>query len=186
MKLFPIHSQTSDADKTVLLKIKELLQEHGQYNYAEIGSYLGGSLTPFLADNDCVSILSIDERERQQPDERGAKYDYSGITHDTMLNNLRNHGFDTTKIEVFDGSVNEYTPNKTYDFIFIDGEHTDWACFRDFIHAERLCKQDCIVAFHDTSLVYKAIKIINELLIASGVKFKLVKVKDSEMTCIFF
>ena len=163
------------------------MQSLGTYSYLEIGSYLGGSLTPFLSDENCSKIVSIDERERQQPDERGAKYDYAGVTHDTMLANLKGHGFELSKIEVFDGSVSQYNNlDKKYDFIFIDGEHTDWACFRDFIHSEKLFKNDCIVAFHDTNLVYKSIRIINELLIAKGSKFKFIKVKNSAMSCLFF
>jgi hypothetical protein len=156
------------------------------YSYLEIGSYLGGSLTPFLQDAKCVNILSVDDRGRQQPDERGAKYDYSGITHDTMIQNLQSHGLDTAKLEVFDGSVDQYTGSKKYDFIFIDGEHTDWACFRDFVHAEKFFKKDCIVAFHDTQLVYKSIKIIIELLRSRLDCVKFVKVKNSGMSCLFF
>ena len=184
MDNFPINSQTSDSDKEVLLKIRSLLGP--KYSYLEIGSYLGGSLTPFLRDENCIKILSIDNRGQKQPDERGAKFDYSGITHDTMIQNLQSHGFDTSKIEVFDGSVNQYASNETYDFIFIDGEHTDWACFRDFIHAEKFFKKDCIVAFHDSSLIYKSIKIINELLRSRQSCVKFFKVKNSEMSCLFF
>ena len=185
--LFPILTQTSDTDRRVLLTIRQLLSQLPSYTFLEIGSYLGGSLTPFLADDRCSKILSIDHRQQQQPDERGAKYDYSGITHDTMLQNLQKHGYNTDKIEVFDGSIDQYTNyNSKYDFVFIDGEHTDVACFRDFIHTEKFTKQDCIVAFHDTGIIYKAIRIINELMIAKQVKFKMITVKNSNMTCIFF
>jgi hypothetical protein len=184
MKEFPIESQTLDSDKAVLLTIRNLLGS--AYFYLEIGSYLGGSLTPFLQDENCVKILSIDDRGRQQPDERGAKYDYGRITHDTMIQNLHSHGFDTTKLEVFDGSVDQYNGSGTYDFIFIDGEHTDWACFRDFVHSEKFFKTDCIVAFHDTQLIYKSIKIINELLRSRKDCVKFVKVKNSGMSCLFF
>jgi len=184
MKEFPIDSQTTDADKEVLLKIQNLLGS--EYSYLEIGSYLGGSLTPFLQDAKCVKVLSVDDRGRQMPDERGAKYDYSKITHDTMIHNLHSHGFDTAKLEVFDGSVDQYTGSDTYDFIFIDGEHTDWACFRDFVHAEKFLKKDCVVAFHDTQLIYKSIKIINELLRSRQECVKFVKVKHSGMSCLFF
>lgn len=184
--LFPILTQTSAADRDVLLTIQQLLWQLPSYTFLEIGSYLGGSLTPFLADDRCNKILSIDHRQQQQPDERGAKYDYSDITHDTMLQNLQNHGYNTDKIEVFDGSIDQYTNyNSKYDFVFIDGEHTDVACFRDFIYAEKFIKQDCIVAFHDTGIIYKAIQIINELLISKQVKFKMITVKHSNMTCLF-
>jgi hypothetical protein len=103
-----------------------------------------------------------------------------------MIQNLQSHGLDTAKLEVFDGSVDQYTGSKKYDFIFIDGEHTDWACFRDFVHAEKFFKKDCIVAFHDTQLVYKSIKIIIELLRSRLDCVKFVKVKNSGMSCLFF
>jgi hypothetical protein len=183
---FPINSQTSNVDKEVLLKIRTILKKLPSYSYLEIGSYLGGSLTPFLKDDNCTKILSVDDRELQQPDERGAIYDYSGITHDTRIRNLQFRGFDTSKMEVFDGSISEYdNKNELYDFIFIDGEHTDWACFRDFIHSEKYFKEDCIIAFHDTQLIYKSIKIINELLISRGVKFKFFKINESAISCLF-
>ena len=44
---FPIRSQTSDSDKLSLLQIRDILGCKGTYKYLEIGSFLGGSLTPF-------------------------------------------------------------------------------------------------------------------------------------------
>lgn len=183
---FPIDSQTTDIDKQVLLTIRTILKTLPSYSYLEIGSYLGGSLTPFLKDDNCTKILSVDHREQKQPDERGAIYNYSDITNDTMITNLKSYGFDITKLEVFDGSISEYNnESELYDFIFIDGEHTDWACFRDFIHSEKYFKKDCIVAFHDTQFVYKSIRIINELLTSRKIKFKFFKVNNSSMSCLF-
>ena len=67
---FPINSQTSPTDKLSLLQIRDIFKKTlPTYSYLEIGSYLGGSLTPFLKDPQCSHILSIDERNRQQPDE---------------------------------------------------------------------------------------------------------------------
>src|ERR1700690_4369966 len=89
---FPIESQTSATDKLALLQVRNILRKTlATYDYLEIGSFLGGSLTPFLKDPQCRRILSVDERNRQQPDERGVKYDYSGITHQTMIDNLKRH-----------------------------------------------------------------------------------------------
>ena len=36
----------------------------------------------------CKMVLSIDERGRVQPDERGISYDYSGITTQSMRDEL--------------------------------------------------------------------------------------------------
>ena len=66
---FPIVSQTTDEDKIVLLKLKNLMQKLNSYSYLEIGTYLGGSLTPFVKDSNCKYILSIDDRERAQHEE---------------------------------------------------------------------------------------------------------------------
>ena len=184
---FPIHSQTSKANKLVLLKIRKKLQTLPSYSYLEIGSYLGGSLTPFLKDPQCTRILSIDQRGRQQPDERGLKYNYIGVTHQTMVNNLRKNNFNISKLETFDGSVSEYhDKGNKFNLMFIDGEHTDWACFRDFVHGMKLLTEDSIVVFHDSSLIYKSLKTIQEYMLASEKKFKFIKIKGSEMSCLFF
>ena len=67
---FPINSQTSVTDRLALLQVRSLLQRTlPSYTYLEIGSFLGGSLTPFLRDPQCTRVLSIDERNRQQPPE---------------------------------------------------------------------------------------------------------------------
>jgi hypothetical protein len=184
---FPINSQTSMGDKIALLQVRKFLNENlGDYTYLEIGSFMGGSLTPFLKDSRCHSILSVDERNRVQPDERGIKYDYSGITHQTMIDNLKDHGFDVKKLRTFDGSINDYpVAGEKFDLIFIDGEHTDFACFRDFIHSHKLLREDSVVVFHDSTLIYKALRIIQEYLIATQERFRFIKVKDSDVSCIF-
>ncbi len=102
-----------------------------------------------------------------------------------MVSHLQNAGIDTQRLETFDGSVDEVGPRfESYDALFIDGEHTDWACFRDFIHGEKLLKSDSVVIFHDSTLVHKAIRIIAELLRARGSKYKLVKFKSSEISLV--
>jgi len=139
-----------------------------------------------LKDPQCSHILSIDERNRQQPDERGAKFDYVGITHQTMIDNLVSKNFNVSKLETFDGSVNEYNKtDKKFDLVFIDGEHTDWACFRDFVHSRKLLKENCVILFHDSDLIYKSLKIIQELLTASNEKFKFIKIKNALISCVF-
>ena len=183
---FPIKSQTSDSDKLNLLQIRDLLGSKGTYKYLEIGSFLGGSLTPFLRDPKCTNILSIDDRERAQPDERGKKFDYAGITNETMINALENANLDTQKLKTFNGSIEDISDNEDrYDLIFIDGEHTDRACFRDFIYSERLFNENCIIAFHDSTLIYKSLKIICVLLKSRKSKFSFIKVKGSKISFLF-
>jgi hypothetical protein len=182
---FPILSQTSTHDKRVLLNLREILQVNPSYSYLEIGSYLGGSLTPFLSDPKCTAILSIDDRGRVQPDERGRTFDYSHITHETMISTLEDHGLSVEKLKVFDGSISDYADaDAKYDLLFIDGEHTDWACFRDFVYGIRLAKDDAIVAFHDSTLVWKALMIIQEYLTSTGMRYVFHKAVDSEVSCL--
>ena len=177
---FPIESQTSPTDKLALLQVRNILKRTlPAYDYLEIGSFLGGSLTPFLRDPQCRRILSVDERNRQQPDERGVKYDYSGITHQTMIDNLKNHGFDVGRLQTFDGSISDYHGSAgKFDAVFIDGEHTNFACFRDFIHGIKLLREDSVIVFHDSTLIYQALRIIQEYLVAAGERFRFVKVQD--------
>jgi hypothetical protein len=184
---YPIESQTSLTDKLALLQVRSILKKTvPSYNYLEIGSFMGGSLSPFLKDPQCRQVLSVDERNRQQPDERGMKFDYSGITNQTMIDNLKNHGFDVRKLKTFDGSISEYqNAEDKFDLAFIDGEHTDFACFRDFIHSYRLLSENSVIVFHDSSLIYKSLRIIQEFLTATKERFNFIKVKDSEVSCIF-
>ena len=182
---FPIETQTSVGDKRVLLRLRQIMADRGPWDYAEIGSYLGGSIAPFARDPAVRRILSIDDRGRVQPDQRGTSVDYTAVTHQTMLDNLARHGIPTGRVETFDGSVSEY-PDLTpaFDLLFVDGEHTDWACFRDFIHGIKLLRPDCVVLFHDTGLIFRAIRIAAEALTAAGIRHDLFTIKGSNMSII--
>ena len=182
--LFPITSQTSPEDKLCLLGAMRLVRRSGSYAYLEIGSFRGGSLTPCLMDDSCKTILSIDDRGRMQPDERGVNYDYTGITTQTMLDELRGSGVSTDKLKTFDGSIPalERGYAGSFDLAFIDGEHTDEACFRDFLWTRPLMKPDGIILFHDSTLVYKALKLILLVLDQAAVPYAFFKRADSEMS----
>ena len=88
-----IPSQTSDNDKRSLLAcqraVKQILPD---YTFLEIGSYLGGSLQPFVLDAACARIYSIDKRPFVQPDERGTNYIYKSNSTARMLENLEKLG----------------------------------------------------------------------------------------------
>jgi hypothetical protein len=186
--LFPISSQTSANDKLFLLGAMRLAHKTGSYAYLEIGSFLGGSLPPFLMDPACKMVLSIDERGRVQPDERGINYDYSEITTQSMLDELNRCRIGTEKLRTFDGSINALTDNYTpaFDVAFIDGEHTDEACFRDFLWTLPLMKSDAIIMFHDSTLIYKSLKLIMVYLDKTKVPYTFFKRADSQMSALFF
>lgn len=185
-KNFPISSQTSYNDKIFLLRTIDFLKSKiDKFKYIEIGSFLGGSLVPFLKEDACELVISVDERERQQPDERGAKYNYAGITEETMINNLISHRASISKLQTYNGSINTYdSPACEFDLAFIDGEHTDLACVRDFVWLYPKMKQDSIIMFHDSSIVHKGLSIVRELMFAKKIKFSFFKDESSEMSAI--
>lgn len=186
-KNFPINSQTSNNDKLFFLKTIDFLKSKiNEYKYIEIGSFLGGTLVPSLKDDRCNLVISVDERERQQPDERGAKYDYAGITEQTMIDNLLSHSVDISKLKTHNGSINTYNcPDNEFDLAFIDGEHTDVACVRDFAWLYPKMKKDSIILFHDSSIVHRGLSIVRELMFTKKTKFLIAKHESSEMTAIF-
>jgi hypothetical protein len=184
---FPIEAALSSGDKLTILRTLSLVkQKEKQFSFLEIGSWLGGSLAPFARDQACTFIASVDERGRKQPDERGAKFDYTGVTSAMMLDNLAGHGLDTGKIAVFDRSIESVTLDSKFDLAFIDGEHTDVATFRDFVYTFNSLKRNSIVLFHDSSIVSKAIEIVKVYLTFRNHKFRLYKPQVSEITCMFF
>jgi predicted O-methyltransferase YrrM len=186
--LFPVPSQTSSNDKLFLLGSMRLARKTRSYAYLEIGSFRGGSLTPFLKDPACKMVLSIDERGRVQPDERGVSYDYSGITTQSMRDELNRCGIGTEKLRTFDGSIHALTDNYTasFDVAFIDGEHTDEACFRDFLWTLPLMKSDAVIMFHDSSLIYKSLKLIMVYLDKTKIAYTFFKRADSAMSALLF
>src|SRR5215210_9559817 len=99
LKLFEkINSQSTDDDKKSLLACQFAVRElKPDYNYLEIGSYLGGSIQPHLLDEKCAKIYSIDKRPKQQPDQRGIDYVYQNNSTARMLEQLRQ--VDSDKIE---------------------------------------------------------------------------------------
>lgn len=183
MTEFPIASQTSDADKVALLKIRALMPRG--YAYMEIGSFMGGSLVPFLRDPACALVTSIDTRPMEAiADERPGEFVY-GVTLQVMLDELLKAGVPTDKLSNFVGSIDQYSGPYTgerHDLLFIDGEHTDVACFRDFVHGFKFLKPSSIVVFHDTTLASKGIRCALEFLRVSRVSFRFVKVAGSEIS----
>ena len=184
---FPIPSQTSPSDKLFLLRAIAVIKERvAKFRYIEIGSFMGGSLTPFLLDSACDLVVSVDERERQQPDERGARFDYAGITSQAMIDNLIRNGLDVSKLVSHDGSVSSYNENTPkFDIAFIDGEHTDIACVRDFIWTYPLMNDSSMMLFHDSTVVYKGLAIIRELALEKNVDFQILKDQKSEISALF-
>ena len=105
-----------------------------------------------------------------------------------MLDELHRKGITTENLNVIDGSINDTGVGDAglFDLSFIDGEHTDEACFRDFIWTFPLMKPDSIMAFHDSSLIYKSQKLILIYLDKMKVVYTFFKRADSEMSALVF
>src|SRR5215207_9651998 len=89
LKLFSrIPSQSSDSDKRSLLAIQAAVRELREtYVYLEIGSYLGGRIQPYLPDDRCSKIYSIDKRPSVQEDARGLSFYYANNSTERMMAN---------------------------------------------------------------------------------------------------
>ncbi len=183
---FPIMTQTGKGDRAFILQCRELVRAHcGTYNYLEVGSFLGGTLTPFLQDPACRMVFSIDDRDKQHPDERGIKYDYRGITSGHMLQFLLQNGIPIDKLQTHDFSIETLTDRpERYDLAFVDGEHTDVACFRDFIHVLGLMNPTSVVMFHDSALVYKGLQVVKVYVEKLKLRHTLLKKAGSDMSAL--
>ena len=119
-RYFPVSSQTSDADKLILLKIIKFVKKiKKNFNYIEIGSFLGGSLTPFLMETSCKSIVSIDKRNQKQDDERNEEWSYENINEKDMINGLKKHGLNTSKLKTFNGDIKNFKTKIQISILFL-------------------------------------------------------------------
>jgi hypothetical protein len=157
-------SQTSEAERRTLLAVQRAVaSRHGEYVYLEIGSYLGGSLQPHVADHRCVRIFSVDPRPDFPPDDRtpGQGVLYEGNSKDRMLSNLE--AIDSAgveKITCFDDDAKDvpvWRITPAPHIAFIDGEHTHAAVLSDFRFCSRVIRGDGVILFHDFSVIHAAI-----------------------------
>lgn len=177
LRLFEkITSQTSDHDKSSLLACQRATRNLvGRYVYLEIGSYLGGSIQPFLLDPACEQIFSLDKRPYSQPDERGVDFVYKNNSTERMIENLKQVAPQNLgKIVCVDGDVSEIERAKITrrpDLCFIDGEHTDAACRRDFHFCLEVLNRHGAIVFHDAGVIYQGLIEIIEFLRREKIKF---------------
>ncbi|CAN5764153.1 hypothetical protein BH20ACI4_BH20ACI4_14320 [soil metagenome] len=178
LKLFEkIPSQSTDEDKQSFLAIQLAVRELSpDYNYLEIGSYLGGSIQPHLLDDKCAKIYSIDKRPLQQPDERGIDYVYQNNSTARMLEQLKTVAPEKLdKLETIDGDTRQLQTYRIEDkirFCFIDGEHTDEAVISDFNFCLNVLDENGIIVFHDAQITYNGIAECVKSLENSGRKFR--------------
>ncbi len=157
-----VQSQSTHLDKQSFLACQLALRDlRPSYAYLEIGSYLGGSIQPYLYDDRCRRIYSIDKRPDLQPDERGIDYAYENNSTARMLENLRQVApGKMDKITTIDGDTGEIDPAKIGEKVqlcFIDGEHTDEAVVRDFQFSRKVLDSNGAIVFHDSHVTYNGI-----------------------------
>ena len=172
-----IPSQTSADDRRSLLAIHAATAaRRSTFAYLEIGSHLGGSIQPYLLDDRCTAIMSIDKRPARQPDMRGKEYEYAGNSTERMLENLRYVSADgARKVTTFDADTGQLKPSVIPikpDICFIDGEHTNSAVERDFAFCLSVVEDHGVICFHDSSIVFEALSKSVERLRASGLLFR--------------
>lgn len=175
---FRIETAMTIGDKTSLLAVRGLVRsqlEH--YTYLEIGSERGGSILPFLADRACERAYSVDLRPAELDDERGVTFFYTENSTKHMLDELAVHlnADELAKLCTFECDARELTPDvvgaNSLDVAFIDGEHTNTACFSDFLSLMPFVKEDAFVVFHDANLISDAIQNIEMFLRFEGITF---------------
>jgi len=167
-QLFPLTSQTSREDRHWLAQLFRFVRDrHSPYRYLEVGSFLGGTLTPALLDERCCEAVSIDLRPKVQADARQADFDYSHTSTQTMLDGLRLvPSLDLQKLRTFDGRAGEFEfGDARFHFAFIDAEHTDEAVFADYLAVSDHLHEDAVCAFHDDYLVSAGLENIRALLV---------------------
>ncbi len=178
LKLFEkIKSQSDDEDKKSLLACQLATREmRPDYNYLEIGSYLGGSIQPHLLDDKCAKIYSLDKRPPSQPDERGVDYIYLNNSTERMLSLLKEVAPEKiSKITTIDGDTRNLDPKRIADkmqICFIDGEHTDEAVLADFKFCLNTLDESGLIMFHDAEIIYNGIADCIRYLKDNSVKFR--------------
>jgi hypothetical protein len=179
-----IKSQTKAGDRASLLALQAAAAErYGPFAYLEIGSHLGGSLQAFVRDERVSSIVSIDLRPEVTPDERGKGIPYTGNSTQRMLDNLAAlPGADLGKVHTIDADARTLAAADVPvrpQLCFIDGEHTNESCLADARFCRSVVASDGVIAFHDSGLIFSAIRTFLAELRAAGVEHVAYPLPDS-------
>jgi hypothetical protein len=159
-----ILSQTSKKERQSLLALQRATaHRQSSFSYLEIGSYMGGSIQPYLLDDRCETIYSIDPRPPQLADDRtpGQDVRYPENSKERMLQLLQNVEQGAIgKITCFDSDASMLDARqivKPPAIAFIDGEHTCQAVMSDYRFCAKVIDSSGTIVFHDFDVVNKAI-----------------------------
>jgi hypothetical protein len=156
-------TQLSENDRISLLTLQAALRErYAEYAYLEIGSFRGGSLQPFLVDDCCTTLYSIDPRTGVTRDTRPRRINYSENTTEGMTRELRRvYGDRTLKLRCFESDASQLAESDVStkpSFCFIDGEHTDAAFEKDFASCLRLADHAAVIAADDGDIIFRGLR----------------------------
>jgi hypothetical protein len=182
---FVVESQTSHNDKMSLLRLQRLIRSRlDAYVYTEVGSHLGGTLAPHLADPRCRMAISIDPRPLEHPDAFGRSFVYNGNSTARMIESLKSALPENclAKLSTFDQDAAEVCHAEIKacpDLVMIDGEHTIVAAFSDVMSLLPTVSENAVISFHDANLIADAIRNLERFLSYAGIKFATVFLPDN-------
>ncbi|UCI17968.1 class I SAM-dependent methyltransferase [Mesorhizobium sp. B2-1-8] len=185
ISIFKVKTETTLSDRKSFLRVQNFVRSVlGRYVYLEVGSHLGGSLFPHLIDPACEAVISIDPRPLMQPDERAQVFHYPENSTARMIATLSDWlpPEAMAKLATLDSDVSNVIPGTvkaSATHALIDGEHTNKACFSDFVGTLPLMKSDCVIAFHDANLIADAIMNAERLLDHLGIPHMTVFLPDT-------
>ena len=183
--VFQVNSGSTLSDQTSFLRVQNFARSMlGRYVYLEVGSDIGGSLLPHLIDPTCEAAISVDLRPATQPDERAEVFHYPDNTAARMIALLSDRlpPAAMAKLTTIDSDVSAVPPESIgpkATLALIDAEHTNTACFSDFVGVLSLMKPDCIVSFHDANLIADAIVNAERFLDRLGITHETVFLPDT-------
>jgi Methyltransferase domain len=185
-----ISSQTTEEERQSLLAVQRAVAKKlGNYTYLEIGSHLGGSIQPYLVDNRCKTIYSIDARPLQLPDDRGVTVEYPDNSTARMLELLgKIDPLQVRKITCFDTDASDILADQIAtapQVSFIDGQHTKSSVLSDFQFCHMVTTPDGTIVFHDFQVIYPAIYEICRLLKKQRRRFAALKLAGSVFAVFF-
>jgi len=132
----------------------QVVRTIGNGHFAEIGRFKGGSTFLIAAAMDNDSILDSFDIHLITSLYNGylEKINVDGNILDNELRNaLARYGLES-KVNLFvENSTTVKLPDESYDFVFIDGDHSYDGAKKDFLHWKNTIKKKGHVLFHDAA-----------------------------------
>jgi hypothetical protein len=171
-----IPSQSTPEDRRSLLSLQQAVRNQvPEYTYLEVGSYMGGSIQPYLLDPRCRRIYSIDARPAIPPDARGILQTYPENSTQRMLDLPRSVSAEgIAKIACFDADASAVDPAAIEEkpvICFVDGEHTDAAVLSDFAFCREVMAGKGVICLHDANIIFGGLLKIIDKLQSEGARF---------------